>query len=336
MQDWHMGEARTRAMSMYAVTIRFQLYVAFFVCLALGSGVSHAGAQGYPSQTIRWIVTSGTGGAFDALARGLAPSLGKHMGVNVVVETVPGPDGWNRIYLAKPDGYTIGIGDPVGEFGNAAVNPVPYKLETFTWLGRLNSASNLAVASKKSGLTSLDQVKRAGQSVRLATFGVSAPLIQMILLSEAVKFKLSTVNFRTPADVMFGLVRGDVDLANLGIQLWTKHIQAGNAVPVLLFDEKQDARVPGVPALPDIGQPDLVRLMTQRSIIAPPNLPPEIEAKLIDGLKKSVSEGDGLAFLNRANFELNSLWGPEFKAVVSGIQKDIEKNHDTLRKFATQ
>ena len=187
-------------------------------------------------------MTSGTGGAFDALARGLAPSLGKHLGVNVVVETVPGPDGWNRIYLAKPDGYTIGIGDPVGEFGNGVVNPVPYKLDTFTWVGRINSASNLAVASKKSGLTSLDQVKNAKETVRLATFGVSAPLIQMILLSEAMKIKITSVNFRTPADVIFGLVRGDVDVANLGIQLWTKHIEAGNAIPLLLFDEK--ARCP--------------------------------------------------------------------------------------------
>ena len=134
----------------------------------------------------------------------------------------------------------IGIGDPVGEFGNGVVNPVPYKLETFTWLGRLMSSSNLAVASKKSGSTSFDQVKKASEPSRLATFGVSAPLIQMIILSEATKIKLTSVNFRTPADVAFGLVRGDVDLANLGIQLWLKHIQAGNAVPFLLFDEKQD------------------------------------------------------------------------------------------------
>jgi tripartite-type tricarboxylate transporter receptor subunit TctC len=303
--------------------------------IALG-GAGSAAAQGYPSQTIRWVVTSGTGGAFDALARGLAPSLGKHLGVNVVVETVPGPDGWNRIYLAKPDGYTIGIGDPVGEFGNGVVNPVPYKLETFTWLGRINSASNLAVASKKSGLTSLDQAKSAKEAVRLATFGVSAPLIQMILLSNAVNLKITSVNFRTPADVIFGLVRGDVDVANLGIQLWTKHIEAGNAIPLLLFDEKRDARAPNVPSLPDIGQPDLVRLMTQRSIVAPPNLPDDIQAKLIEGLQKSVSEGDGLAFLKRGNFELNSLWGAPFKTIVSGIQGDIQKNSDTLRKFATQ
>jgi tripartite-type tricarboxylate transporter receptor subunit TctC len=194
----------------------------------------------------------------------------------------------------------------------------------------------LAVASKKSGLTTLDHVRKAGDPVRFATFGVSAPLIQMILLSEAAKFKITSVNFRTPADVMFGLVRGDVDIANLGIQLWTKHIEAGNAVPLLLFDEKRDARVPNVPALPDIGQPDLVRLMTQRSIVAPPNLPADIEAKLIQGLEKSVSEGDGLAFLKRGNFELNSLWGPPFKAIVSGIQGDIQKNSDTLRKFATR
>lgn len=322
--------------AMDGITRRSWLYAALLGCLVSSGSVSHGVAQNYPSQTIRWIVTSGAGGAFDALARGLAPSLSKHMGVNVVVETVPGPDGWNRIFLAKPDGYTIGIGDPVGEFGNGIVNPVPYKPEAFTWIGRLNSASNLAVASKKSGMISLDQVKKASQSIRFATFGVSAPLIQMVLLSQAVNIKMTSVNFRTPADVAFGLVRGDVDAANLGIQLWMKHIQAGNAVPLLLFDEKGDKRVPGVPSLVDIGRPELVRLMTQRSIIAPPNVPPEIEAKLIEGLKKTVSEGDGLAFLMRANFETNSLWGPEFKAIVSGIQKDIQSNGATLRTFATQ
>ena len=69
--------------------------------------------------------------------------------------------------------------------------------------------------------------------------------------------------------------------------------------------------------------------MTQRSVVAPPNLPDEIQAKLIEGLQKSVSEGDGLAFLKRGNFELNSLWGPAFKTIVSGFRA-------TFRRTATR
>ena len=239
VQDGRAGNDEGR-WTMIRIVVSGWLCAALTGFMIVLGGAAPAAAQGYPNQTIRWIVTSGTGGAFDALARGLAPSLGKHMGVNVVVETVPGPDGWNRIYQAKPDGYTIGIGDPVGEFGNGVVNPVPYKLEAFTWLGRLNSASNLAVASKKSGLTSFDQVKKASEPSRLATFGVSAPLIQMIILGRGDQDQADVGQLlRTPADVAFGLVRGDVNLANLGIQLWLKHIQASNAVPLLLFDEKR-------------------------------------------------------------------------------------------------
>lgn len=303
------------------------------MCIALSS---NAAAQSYPSQTIRWIVTSGAGGAFDALARGLAPSLGKNLGVNVVVETVPGPDGWNRVYRAKPDGYTIGIGDPVGEFGNAAVNPVPYKPEELTWLGRINSASNLVVASKKSNYSTLDQLKSSKESIRLATFGVTAPLIQMIVLGDALGIKLSPVNFRTPADVIFGTVRGDVDIGNLGFQLWRKHIEAGSVTPIVIWDEVRNPILKEVPALPDIGQPALTALMTQRSVIAPPKVPADIRDKLNAALNKTVSEGDGLAFLKRGNFELNSLWGDEYQKLVDRIYKAIQSNRDTLRQFATR
>jgi hypothetical protein len=133
----------------------------------------------------------------------------KQLGVNVVVETIPGPDGYNRIYSAKPDGYTIGIADPV---------------------------------SKKSGFTSFDQVKASAQPVRVAAVGVAAPLVQMILLSEAAGLKTASVNFRTPGDVIFGVVRGDADVGHLGAQLWMKHIEAGSVTPLLIAADQFHCR----------------------------------------------------------------------------------------------
>jgi tripartite-type tricarboxylate transporter receptor subunit TctC len=75
--------------------------------------------------------------------------------------------------------------------------------------------------------------------------------------------------------------------------------------------------------------------MTQRSIIAPPKLPPDIQEKLIAALQKTVSEGDGLAFLKRANFELNPLWGAQYQKLVAEIESTIQKHKDVLRKFTT-
>lgn len=309
---------------------------AIAIALLFGCAAFPAWSAEYPSQTIRWIIPYGTGGAYDALARGIAPALGKQLGVNVVVETIPGPDGYNRIYSAKPDGYTIGMADPVGEFAQAVVNPVPYKLQDMTWLGRINAASNLAVASKKSGFTSFDQVKASTQPVRVAAFGVSAPLVQMILLSQATGFKMASVNFRTPGDVIFGVVRGDADLGQLGVLLWTKHIEAGSVTPLLIWDETRDPRLPNVPTLREIGQGDLVNMMAQRSVIGPPKLPIEIQEKLIEAFRKTVSEGEGLAFIKRGNFETNQMWGTEFQRNVAEIHRAIDKYGDVLKKFTTQ
>jgi tripartite-type tricarboxylate transporter receptor subunit TctC len=311
-------------------------WIAIFSLMAAGSVASTASAQKYPNQPVRWIVTTGTGGAFNAIARGLAPSLSEHLGVNVVVENIPGPDGYNRIYSAKPDGYTIGIGDPVGEFGQAVLNPVPYKLKEMTWLGRVNAASNLAVASKKSGVKSFEQLKAANEPVRFAAFGVNAPLIQMIVLAQTADLKMTAVNFRAPSDVIFGVVRGDADLGLLGMQLWSKHIEAGNVAPLFIWDATRDSRMPNVPSLGDLGHPALASMMTQRSIIAPPKLPGDVQKVLIDALHKTIAGGEGRAFLERAKYENNPLWGAEFAKLVEEIELTVEKHKAALKKFATQ
>lgn len=290
-------------------------------------------AQDYPSEPVHWIITSGTGGSFYRLAQGLAPALGEALGVDVVVEAVPGPDGWNRVYLAEPDGYTIGMGDPVGEFGNAAVSELPYDPHELTWVGRINSASNLIVASKPSGFTSLDDLKAASESVRIGSFGVTAPLIQLILLSDAAGVPITPVNFRTPGDVVFGLVRGDVDVANLGARLWLEHIEAGNAMPILLWDENADPNLTDVPTLPDAGMPELVDFMAQRSVIAPPDLPEDILAKLEAAFSEAVASEKGRAFLESANFEQNTLMGAEFREIVGRIAESIDSKSETLKGF---
>jgi tripartite-type tricarboxylate transporter receptor subunit TctC len=56
----------------------------------------------YPDHAVRWIVPVGSGGAFDLLARALAPILSRNLGVPVVVENIPGSEGYRQIYAAKP------------------------------------------------------------------------------------------------------------------------------------------------------------------------------------------------------------------------------------------
>ncbi len=75
-------------------------------------GHGAAGAGGVPGKTDHFVVRYSPGGGFDAYARAIAPELEKALGVEVVVENIPGAGGQKgaaTIYRADPDGYTIGI-----------------------------------------------------------------------------------------------------------------------------------------------------------------------------------------------------------------------------------
>src|SRR3954470_9389724 len=67
----------------------------------------------YPERPVRFIVSSGAGGAPDFNARTLSAELGKQMGQPFVVDNRPGAGstlGTAMMARAAPDGYTIGYG----------------------------------------------------------------------------------------------------------------------------------------------------------------------------------------------------------------------------------
>ena len=81
------------------------------VLLALALlGVAPAGAQDFPSRTVRIVVPFTPGGANDGVARAMADRLAKKWGQSVVVENRPGGAttiGTRAVIEAAPDGHTL-------------------------------------------------------------------------------------------------------------------------------------------------------------------------------------------------------------------------------------
>ena len=306
-----------------------------FGVMAAFAAINSAKAA-YPDHAVRWIVPVGSGGAFDLLARALAPILSKNLGVPIEVENIPGAEGYRQIYAAKPDGYTIGMASPSGEFVQAVISPPPYKFDDMTWIGQITGAVNLVVASKQSGITSFAQMRASKQPLRFASFNLGPPLVQMVLLAHATDFKLTQVNVATPGDFIAALKRGDADVGSLGLQSLLKPVAAGDVVPLLVWDTKPDARAPGVPTLADIGHPELALILNHRSVIAPPHVPDEIKSVLIAAFRKTVEQGDGLAYLQAQKFELNPIWGADFEATIARLRQAINTYAPVLRAIPAQ
>src|ERR1700732_1550667 len=80
---------------------------------ALAATTAVAQAETYPSHPVTMMVGFPPGGPTDTLARILADGMQAPLGQPVVVETLSGASGTlatGRVAHARPDGYTIGIG----------------------------------------------------------------------------------------------------------------------------------------------------------------------------------------------------------------------------------
>jgi tripartite-type tricarboxylate transporter receptor subunit TctC len=86
-------------------------------------------AQTYPTRPITMIVPYSAGANNDTVARILAERMRTSMGQPIIVENVTGADGSigvGRVARARPDGYTIALGDNATQVLNGALYSLQY------------------------------------------------------------------------------------------------------------------------------------------------------------------------------------------------------------------
>ena len=92
-------------------------------CIAFVAATLPAGAQDWPTKSVKIISPFGAGSTPDLVARMIADYLQQKLGQTFIVEDKPGASGntgTDAVAKAEPDGYTIGIS--IG--GPLAINPL--------------------------------------------------------------------------------------------------------------------------------------------------------------------------------------------------------------------
>ncbi|OGP20032.1 MAG: hypothetical protein A2038_10470 [Deltaproteobacteria bacterium GWA2_57_13] len=291
-------------------------------------------AQKFPNRPVTWIVPYPPGGAFDILPRGISPILAKQLGIPVVVQNIPGPEGYNQFFRSPPDGHTIGMVDLVGELAQKLVRKPVYDVAKFEYLGRISMGVNLFVGSPKSTFRKVEDLKGAKEPVRCGSFGaLSTPTLECILLSERMGFPVTIVRFTGPAEVIVGIVRGDADIAALGTTLWLDHLAKGNVMPLLLWSEKRDSRVPGVISLKDIGLEELNVVASQRAVATSPGTPANLVQVLGKALGEAIESEQVQKFLAERKFETDREIGEPFRQTVANVRGLLEKYDSVIKKF---
>jgi tripartite-type tricarboxylate transporter receptor subunit TctC len=311
-----------------------------FACLALLGALgaaAPAGAQSYPTQSLKVIVAFPPGGGADVAARIMATHLGDNIGQSVVVENVTGAGGTigtARAAQAPADGYTLLVGTPSTHGANVAVYPkLSYDpVRDFAPIALLGSSPLMLLATPSFPASSVAELLALARAkpgeVNYASYGNgSINHLAGELFSSLADIKVTHIPYRggapALADLMAGRVQYTLDgTASLG------HVKSGK-VKILGVTTPQRWRVfPDVPTVAESGVPGF-DVITWYGLFAPAATPKPILEFLnarVNAALRTPGAQEGFAKLS-----LDVAGGPP-EVLAKQVQNEIAKWVDVARK----
>lgn len=234
-----------------------------------GGGGNNSGGGGgggnYPSQTITVIVPWSQGGGTDRSTRALTPTWGDKIGGNFVVQNYPGAGtqiGGEKIYNAKPNGYTVGMWNLPQMQATQLLQDAKYKPSEFDFIGTNHADPTMWFAPKnvpyKNFKEFVEWAKGKGKDV---TVGLTSTLGNTALSGVTVRDTIDGLNYQLVnleggSGVRKAVLAGDVDAAIN--QPWAFNpTNIGKVTALGSHTKKEQALWPDTPSFWDLGFKDL-------------------------------------------------------------------------------
>jgi len=272
-----------------------------FVLWAIGLSAHAQGAYKnlpWPKQAIRIIVTFTPGGAPDILARVLAESWQQSLGVPVLVENRPGYGGnigADLVAKSEPDGYTLLI----GTVGIHAINGALYEkisydpIKDFTPISFLASTPNVLIVNKKLGVNNLRElIELAKAKPDQLTFGSSGVGTSLHMSGELFKemagVQIRHIPYKGRAQSLPDLLSGRISMLFDNLSSSLTLIKSGEVQALGVTTLKRSHATPEIPTLAEQGLTGF-EAVSWFSLMAPANLPPDIQARLNQLVRQTLS-----------------------------------------------
>jgi tripartite-type tricarboxylate transporter receptor subunit TctC len=293
-------------------------------------------ADFYKGKTVQVLIGYGAGGGYDTYGRTLARHLGKHIPGNptVIVKNVPGAGSlvlMNQIANSLPsDGTLIGVvnsGMPFEPlFGN---DKAKFDVSSLNWLGSLASEVTVGVATKKSGISSWDDLKTKKMTVGATGAGSNTNFIPRVL-SDTFDLNMQVIpGYTSSNDIILAMSRGEVE--GMGSRFMSslksstpQWLEKDSDVNILyqLGGRNKHPDLPNVPKVSDLAKTDKqrqivnllsARLVVGRPLVAPPGVPAERHAVLEKAIADTVADPEFLADAKKQSLDIDYMSGQEMK-----------------------
>ena len=295
----------------------------------------------YKGKTLTIYVGLSAGGGYDINARLLAKYIGRYTPgqPTVVVRNMPGGGGLvmtNFVANVAPrDGLHIAApqrGIPfeplLGDASNAKFDPLK-----LNWLGSMNSDTSVAVATKRSGVKSWQDVKTRELIVGASGVGTESVVVPTVL-RNILGFKYKIIaGYPGGSEMNLAMQRGETD--GRGTYSWTslkphfkELVESGEITMLYQMGLKKHPDIPNVPLVTDLAETDEQKKLLELQFTAfelgrPFFLPEGVPADRINALRRafdqSMQDKDLLADAAKQDLEINPSTGEEMQEILGRV-----------------
>lgn len=261
--------------------------------------VGAVGAEEYPTRPITIIVSAPPGGTTDVLARLVAVPFGRALGQAIVVENVGGAGGrigTTKAARAKPDGYTLNLGNSGFLAASVAIYPnLGFdSRKDFAPIGLVATVPTMVAVGSSTPYRDLKSLVAAMKDkpgmVTIATPGPgsTSDLAAALFLSRT-GLKANIINYKGGGPALIDVMGGQVDMMfDQTSGLLPMH-KAGRIRALAVSAERRLPQSPDVPTFREAGMPDY-SLKIWNALVAPAMTPQPVLLKLKKALDVALKD----------------------------------------------
>lgn len=276
-------------------------------------------AANFPNRTIKIVVPFPAGGPTDINARIIGQKLSEAWGQGVVIENRPGANtgiGAAMVAKAPADGYTLLAAMDttlvMNPASSAAMSYDPFKDFVPITITAKNT-SLLSVRAEDGPKTVKELIERGKASNKKLTYGAGITITRLAGLefARAAGIEVVLVPYKGSAEVVHGLLTGSVDFIVDGAAAGIPLVQAGKIRALAKLNTRP------LTALPDLqflgaAMPQIQEMSSWIGLVAPAGTPPDIVAKIHDGVVKAYADPAIAEKLDRAGINAVTTTPAEF------------------------
>ncbi|GLU49774.1 tripartite tricarboxylate transporter substrate binding protein [Nocardiopsis ansamitocini] len=284
------------------------------------SGGAGAGGADFPTRPVELVNPWAAGGSHDAHARAIGSEiqgiLGKPMTVSIKSGGAGSVGASDVAKRAKPDGYTLLLGDQTSVIARPMVEELPYTWEDLRPVAQINDSPIVLVVPGDSPYDSVEDFVTAAEDDPGAlsygsVTGLGPDQIPVELFIQAAGIDLNHVPFDGGGTSYRALLAKDVDMAPLFPAAVTKDIEEGRLKALAVTSPERHKGLPDVPTLTEEGYE--VEWAMFRTVFAPKDTPDEVVEVLEQNFTELAENKEFVTIIEGLGEEVELLTGPELQ-----------------------